>query len=276
MKRASRLLLALALGTGPAAEADVVPAPPNEIDLPPYARVPPCEDDPARPELGTVIAQSGDATRALPGCAPAPLACETVLRAGDRIETGDGAQLAARVGGAWVQLASGTVALLRPDEDGGLVLAVERGRARVMRIGDGVVPRIETAELAALTAAEDVVAQAGGGEASLCSWSDPIEVRTRATGAISRAEGGACVALGAEMAATATLAVSIAEVARCEVAVGDFEPFDVASGPPVGPPPVLPPPLPPPLCISGTCGGTPPPPARIPVVEQPGGYEPPP
>jgi hypothetical protein len=65
-------------------------------------------------------------------------------------------------------------------------------------------------------------------------------------------------------------------VASCAIAVNDLTPVDVAAPPtvpgfPIGPPPVVPPPL----CVGGACGnGTGP--ARIPVVELPAGFQPPP
>ena len=269
MRISSVLLLAM---LAPAAFADTVPAPPNAIDLPPYTAVPPCDELPGRATVGTITAQTGTVTRAAPGCAPEPLACDAALLDGDRVETEADARVAVRAGGAWVQLAGDSAALLRRESDGSLSLVVERGNARVMRLGEGPVPRVETRELAALEPGDDVAAQVGDRASSVCSWSGPLDVRIRASGRITRATAGDCV-LPDEAAASASFVVSIADVARCEVAVGELEPFDVAGGPPLPPPSFPPPPFPPPLCVSGACGGGG---GAIPVVEQPGGYEPPP
>jgi hypothetical protein len=233
--------VAVFLLAAPAAQADRA-VPPNVIDLPPYAT--PCEDVAGGTEVGAVSAITGTASHATPGCEPEPLLCDAVLRDGDRLATTDGGQLAMNVGGAWVQLGSDSAAVLRRDPDGTLVLAVERGHARVMRLGTGEVPRVETPDVVAVTAGDDVAARVAPDGSSICSWAEPLDV-------------------------------SIADVANCAVAVGHLDPFDVASPVP-GPPPVFPPPpFPPPVCTSGTCTG-PPGPQRIPVVEQPGGYEPPP
>lgn len=276
--RLDRTLLRMLVLTSllaPAARADHV-AVPNVIDLPPYAA--PCDEGDGRPAVASVSALSGTASYGAPGCTPAPLACDGGLHAGDRIATTEESQLALQVGDAWVQLAGDSAAVLRPEPDGTTTLVLERGRARVMRLGNGPAPRVETPDLAAVTPGEDVVARVAEGGSSLCSWSEPLEVRTKATGAVSRAATGECVAPGATVAAT--LDVSTADVARCDVAVGDLTPFEVASGPtPFLPPPQFPPPfLPPPLCVGGTCTGTttPPSPAHIPIVEPPGGFEPPP
>ncbi len=272
LERALLGMLVAAALVAPPASADR-PATPNVIELPPYTS--PCDEAAdAQSAIGGVTAISGTATHASPGCAPSPLGCEAFLREGDRLATTDGGELAMQVGGAWVQLAGDSAATLRRETDGSLVLALERGRVRVMRIGDGAVPRVETPELAAVAPGDDVAARAGDGASSLCSWSDPVEVRTTATGRIASAPTGGCVAPGAQVAAA--LDVSTADVARCDVAVGDLTPFDVAAPPVAGTPPVFPPPpLPPPLCQNGSCGGTPKAP-RIPVIEQPGGFEPPP
>jgi len=256
----------------PAAWADRV-AVPNEIGLPAY----PCEATDGRTAIGAVSALTGAATFSTPGCAPAPLACDAALHGGERLATAAGGQLGLQVGDAWVQLSDDSAATLRQETDGTTTLVVERGTARVMRVGDGPAPRVETPDLAATAPGDDVVARVADGASSLCSWSEPLDVRTKATGAVSQAATGECVAPGAAVAATF---VSTADVARCGVAVGDLTPYDVAAGPtPYLPPPEFPPPIvPPPLCTNGSCTGPepPPPPARIPVVENPGGFEPPP
>jgi hypothetical protein len=161
-----RMLVLLPLVASPA-RADKV-AVPNVIDLPPYAT--PCDEGDGRAPIGSVSALTGSATYGAPGCAPAPLACDQALRAGDRIATADGGSLAFAVGDAWVQLAGDSAAVLRPEADGSTTLVVERGRARVMRLGSGPAPRVETPDLAAVAPGDDVVARVADGQSSLCSW----------------------------------------------------------------------------------------------------------
>lgn len=271
-----RWIAAACIAAPLAASADTIP-PRNAIDLPPYAS--PCEEVAGGDAIGSVSALTGAATHATPGCEPLPLACDARLGAGTRLATAAGGQVALNAGGAWVQLGPDSAATLRRDADGTLVLDLERGHARAMRLGDGEVPRIETPHVAAVAAGDDVVARVGEDASSLCSWADPLDVRNKATGQVTQAATGECSTPGVLVA---SIGVSTADVAHCDVAVGNLDPFDVASGPLVPLPPQFPtPPLPPPICTSGSCTGPPPgppPPAppRIPVIEQPGGFEPPP
>ena len=299
MKKTWIAAVSIVAGFALAARADVRRTE-TDVDLPPYA---PCVEDDGRPAVATVVAITGDATTASPGCGPRPLGCGSVVRAGDRIVTGAGSQAAFALGDRYVQVGSdaNVVANGGPDESGA-DLAVGAGTVRVISTSDAPLPtRVATPQLETSTPGRDTVAVVGsdGRGSAICSYAEPIEVRSTAGGPLARTgtatTGGAasdCVraGVGADPGSTATptgttaaLAVaapSIAEVGACDVA-GLFDPFDVAAGPPgLGfdfPPPVPPPP---PICQVGACSGGNPPPnkghAGVPLVEPPAGYEPPP
>ncbi|RIK97866.1 MAG: hypothetical protein DCC71_21465 [Proteobacteria bacterium] len=283
----------------------------EEIEVPPYATAPPCEDPGDRPVIATVVAVTGEPTRALPECEPSPLGCGSTIHAGDQIVTGPGAHVALESADRYVQIGPDAKVITRATSDGAPDLAVEQGAVRVIAtsaIGtdaaSAAVARVATPQLRTDAAGADTIASAGAaGGSAICSYAGPVAVvpigggpvriagRAEdpdgtpdvAAGPATLAANDCVVAGGGASAAAAPDApvVSIADVGSCDLA-GEFEPTDVALGP-TGPgfPFAPPPPIPPPYCEAGSCGPrrtTPGPPTRagIPLVESPAGYEPPP
>jgi hypothetical protein len=275
----------------------------DEIDLPLYST--PCVELTDAPVIGLVTAVSGPVSVGSPGCEPAPADCGTALHAGQQLFTGAGASVGVLAGTHYLQVAHDSRVSVGTNDAGGPRVRVEEGSARVMAVGAEPGPPIEVATptLATGDAGEDVVAAAPPqGAPSICSYADPIEVRdgTRTASVAPGACYGPSVSIAAATPAvsaaptsggTASVPLapplSIASVARCDVAAGDPGISDVASGPTqlAQRDPLPPPVLPPPYCVGGTCtGDTPkPPPPPPPHVCCPGGigeqpviFEPPP
>jgi hypothetical protein len=273
------LLLGVALAWPSAARAD-------DLEVPPYTAVPPCIDRTGGAPVGTVVAVTGPVSIASPYCEPAPAVCGSVLYAGQVLTTGPGAQVALLADGRYVQLGADSRVAADASADGATRIAVEQGTARIIDVGSapGAPLTVATPALETRDPGSDVVASVdAAGASSICSWADPIEVRDGDRVAPVAAGGCAGPATTAGPSVATALPISIAAVGRCDVAVGDPTPTDVASGPPGTPLPPTPPPLPPPTyCQGGACLPTPPPPPPPPAVcctgigEQPVGNEPPP
>lgn len=276
----------------------------DAVDVPAYTAVPPCAELSDAPIVGSVVAMSGPVSIAAPGCAPAAAECGTALHAGQQLITGSGASAAMLAGSHYVQVAEGSRVAVATTDAGATHVAVEEGSARVIDVGaePGAALEVTTPTLATTDPGADVVAVAPAqGSASICSYADPIEVRQGDR--VTAVPAGSCIGNASGPSAPAVVTpgpsglvalssgpsvppLSIAGVARCDVAAGDPGLSNVASGPSVAallppPPPVIPPPV---YCVNGSCAGdTPPPPPPPPTSCCPGGigeqpviFEPPP
>ena len=296
MKRIRSWILAgLVLAMPPLAHAD-------DVDVPPYTAVPPCYELSGEPVIGTVVAMSGPVSIGSPGCPPAPADCGSLLHAGQHLVTGAGASVGLLAGDRYVQMAEGSRVAVTTTDAGATQVAVEQGKARVIDVGPaGSATSVEvtTPKLASTDPGADVVATAPAeGPDSICSYADPIQVRQGDR--VTSVPAGSCVGtstgpsappivtsgpsgLVALTSSSSVPPLSIAGIARCDVAAGDPGVSNVASGPVTALLPPNPAPLPPPVyCVGGSCSPNPPPPppptscCPAGIVEQPVIFEPPP
>lgn len=273
----------------------------DAVDVPAYTAVPPCAEMSGEPVIGTVVAMNGPVSIGSPGCAPAAADCGTALHAGQHLITGGGASVGLLAGSHYVQVAEGSRVAVATTDAGATRVAVEEGSARVIDVGAEPGPALEitTPTLVSANPGADVVAAAPAqGPASICSYADPIQVRQG--DAVTAVPAGSCIGAASGPSAPPVVTpvptglvaltsgptvppLSIAGVARCDVAAGDPGLSNVASGPVAALLPPNPAPVPPPVyCVGGSCSPPPPPPppptSCCPggIAEQPVIFEPPP
>lgn len=295
MKRTRSWILAgLVLSIPTLAHADA-------LDVPPYTAVPPCPERSGEPVVGTVVAMSGPVSIGSPGCDPVPADCTSVLHSGQYLITGTGASVGMLAGSRYLQVAEGSQVAVETTDTGATRVGVEKGSARVIDVGaePGSAFEVEAAPLVSTRPGADVVAAAPAqGPSSICSYADPIEVRQGDR--VTTVPAGSCIGVSPAAGAPPVVTpgpsglvahssgpsvppLSIASVARCEVAAGDPGVSNVASGPVTALLPPNPAPVPPPVyCVGGSCSPPPPPPpppvSCCPggIAEQPVIFEPPP
>jgi hypothetical protein len=231
-------------GTGAQRAPHVSTAPPPQADSSDVS----CSD--AGMPAGTVSSVSGAAFAQAPGEDPRSLACDDVVRACDRVFTGDGGEVALLLDDVYVQVgntSSLTVQAPAPDlfVHGGLVRVIDTRSDH-----DAAQFQLATPHLRSRGLRSDAEVNVGivGADArtQLCSFTDPVTVATQ-TGAQTLGSGGCLEVIGSTLNAladgTPQLGVAGALDCRREFAglASRFLPTDVAAPPiaslvPVGPP----------------------------------------
>ena len=274
------LALAAAAATGLTAAAPAWAGGEGAQPLPPVSAAPRAAEDPSRVACveagvmaGTVSSVSGAVFAQAPGEDPRSLSCEDVVRACDRIFTGEDATVALMIDDVYVQLGRDAVMTVEAPR---AQFFVHTGSARVIdtRDRDAEAFRLATPQLRSRGQGGDAEVRVGialaDDRSRLCSFGNAVAVSARGT--VLPVAAGACVevtrdAVSPSGAGQPTIALESALVCRREFAglADRFLPTDVAAPPlptsafpPLGRPSALPPRISCDTPGSG-CGGPPPP-----------------
>jgi hypothetical protein len=254
-------------------------APSARADRPPRSAAV-CVPGAEGPTVGVVQQLTGNAWAFSEHCdevARRPLACGVLIHEGDHVVTDADGAVAFDVGSSRVHVGPDAEVIVATDANGMPDLALRKGRARIVD-PDGAVAdrRLATPDLVSVGHGDTEAGAVAGEPSYVCAYDGVLSVGAKTPRAVAP---GACAGPDASLRDAATLSVSLLAAGRCDLALldDDFDPVDVAAGPPgfLFPRPVVLAP-PPPFCQAGTCSSTNPGPNPVGIVESPGMSEPPP